>query len=105
MTREYALATLYWLCTERVRPTCANRYLTCADRAIKLRSRHDWTRTDSQLRDVVGSDGGIVSGGKFERSCSISARSDDVLDLSRFTQAWRSLQPTAWSAARAARFR
>jgi hypothetical protein len=105
MTREYALAPLYWLCTERVRPTCANTYLTCADRAIKLRSHHDWTRTDSQQRDVVGSDGGIVSGGKFEHSCSISARSDDVLDLRTVSQAWRDAAPTAWSAARAARFR
>jgi hypothetical protein len=28
-----------------------------------------------RLSDVVGSDGGILSGGEFERSCSMSGRS------------------------------
>jgi len=41
---------------------------------------------DPRLRDVVGSDGGIVSGGEFERSCGMSGRSEDVLDLSSFCQ-------------------
>ena len=43
-------------------------------------------RKDPRLRDVVGSDGGIVSGGEFERSCGMSGRSEDVLDLSSFCQ-------------------
>jgi len=47
---------------------------------------HDGTRKVPRLRDVVGSDGGIVSGGELERSCGMSGRSEDVLDLSRFRQ-------------------
>jgi hypothetical protein len=43
-------------------------------------------RKNPGLRDVVGSDGGIVSGGEFERSCGMSGRSEDVLDLSGFWQ-------------------
>ena len=59
-------------------------------------------RKDPGLRDVVGSDGGIVSGGEFERSCGMSGRSEDVLDLSGFWQGCRNAVPTAWPAARAA---
>lgn len=43
-------------------------------------------RKDPRLRDVGGSDGGIVSGGEFPRSCGVSGRSEDVLDLSGFCQ-------------------
>jgi hypothetical protein len=35
-----------------------------------------------QPRDVAGSDGGIVSGGKLEGSCGMSGPSKDVLDRS-----------------------
>jgi GNAT superfamily N-acetyltransferase len=35
---------------------------------------------------VVVSDGGIASGGEFERSCGMSGRSEDVLDLGSFWQ-------------------
>ncbi len=43
-------------------------------------------RKDPQLRDMVGSDGGIVSGGEFERSRGMGGRSEDVLDLSSSCQ-------------------
>ena len=46
----------------------------------------DGIRKGPRLRDVVVSDGGIVSGGEFERSCGMSGRSEDVLDLSSFRQ-------------------
>ena len=45
---------------------------------------YDGMRKDPQLRDVVGSDAGIASGGEFEGSCGISGRCEDVLDLSSF---------------------
>jgi hypothetical protein len=45
--------------------------------------RHDRTRTDPRLRDVVGSDGGIASGGQLERSCGMSGRAEDVLEEAR----------------------
>jgi hypothetical protein len=35
---------------------------------------------------VVVSDGGIVSGGELKRSCGVSGRSEDVLDLSGLRQ-------------------
>ena len=35
---------------------------------------------------MVESDGGIVSGGEFERACGMRGRSEDVLDLRRFRQ-------------------
>jgi hypothetical protein len=47
---------------------------------------YDGRRKDPGLRDLVQSDGGIVSGGEFERSCGMSGRSEDVLDLSSFWQ-------------------
>jgi hypothetical protein len=47
---------------------------------------YDGRRKDPGLRDLVQSDGGIVSGGEFERSCGMSGRSEDVLDLSGFRQ-------------------
>jgi hypothetical protein len=62
---------------------------------------YDGRHKDPVLRDLVESDGGIVSGGEFERSRSMSSRSDDVLDLSSFWQGWRAA-PTAWPTARAA---
>ena len=43
---------------------------------------YDGRRKDPRLRELVESDGGIVSGGEFERSCGVSGRSEDVLDLS-----------------------
>jgi hypothetical protein len=43
---------------------------------------HDGRRKDPRLRDVVGSDGGIVSGAEFERSCGMGGRSEDVRNLS-----------------------
>jgi hypothetical protein len=52
-------------------------------------------RQAPRLRDVVGSDGGIVSGGKFERSRRMRGRSEDVLDLSTFARGWRNAAPTA----------
>ena len=48
--------------------------------------RYDGRRQNPGLRDLVESDGGIVSGGEFERSCGMSGRSEDVLDLSSFWQ-------------------
>jgi hypothetical protein len=58
-------------------------------------------RKDPRLRDVVGSDDGIVSGGEFERSCGMSGRSEDVLDLRSFRQGVeRNVAPTVWPAAR-----
>jgi hypothetical protein len=47
---------------------------------------HDRMRKDPRLRKVVGSDGGIVSSGEFERSRGMSGRSEDVLDLSCLCQ-------------------
>ena len=43
---------------------------------------YDGRRKNPGLRDLVESDGGIVSGGEFQRSCGMSSRSEDVLDLS-----------------------
>ena len=43
-------------------------------------------RKDPVLRDLVEPDVGIVSGGEFERSCGMSSRSEDVLDLRSFWQ-------------------
>ena len=43
-------------------------------------------REDPGLRDLVESDRGIVCGEKLERSCGMSGRSEDVLDLSSFWQ-------------------
>ncbi|GDY31800.1 hypothetical protein GTS_34330 [Gandjariella thermophila] len=59
---------------------------TRGDRVAPQDAHHDGRRKDPRLRDVVGSDGGIVSGGEFERSCGMSGRSEDVLDLSSFRQ-------------------
>ena len=42
---------------------------------------YDGRRKNPGLRDLVESDGGIVSGEEFERSCGTSGRSEDVLDL------------------------
>jgi hypothetical protein len=47
---------------------------------------YDGSRKDTGLRDVVVSDGGIASGGELERSCRMSGRSEDVLDLGSFWQ-------------------
>ena len=47
---------------------------------------YDGRRKDPGLRDVVRSDGGIVSGGEFEGSCGMCGRSEDVPDLSSFRQ-------------------
>ena len=47
---------------------------------------HDGRRKDLGLRDLVESDGGIVSAAEFERSFGMSGRSEDVLDLSSFRQ-------------------
>jgi hypothetical protein len=47
---------------------------------------YDGRRKDPGLRDLVESDGGIVSGGELERACGMSGRSEDVLDLSSFRQ-------------------
>jgi hypothetical protein len=54
------------------------------DRVAPQDVHHDGMRSDPRLRDVSGSDDGIVSGGEFERSCGKSGRSQDVLDLSSF---------------------
>ena len=43
-------------------------------------------RKDPRLRDVVGSDCGIVPSGEFERSCGMSGRPEDVLDLRSFCE-------------------
>jgi hypothetical protein len=40
---------------------------------------YDGRRKYPGLRDLVESDGGIVSGGEFERSCGMSGRSEDVI--------------------------
>jgi hypothetical protein len=56
------------------------------DRVAPQDVHHDGLRNDPRLRDVSGSDDGIVSGGEFERSCGMSGRSQDVLDLSSFCQ-------------------
>ena len=55
---------------------------TRGDRVAPQDVHHDRMGKDPRLRDVVGSDGGIVSGGEFERSCGMSGRSEDVFDLS-----------------------
>jgi hypothetical protein len=47
---------------------------------------YDGRRKDPGLCDLGLSDGGIVSGGEFERSCGMSSRSEDVPDLSSFRQ-------------------
>jgi hypothetical protein len=47
---------------------------------------YDRRRKDPRLRDVAGSDGGIVSGGEFECPRGMSTRSEDVLDLSSSCQ-------------------
>ena len=57
----------------------------CA-RVAPQNAHYDGRRKDPELRDLVESDGGIVSGGEFERSCGMSSRSEDVLDLSSFWQ-------------------
>jgi hypothetical protein len=54
---------------------------TRGDRVAPQDLHHDGMGKDPRLRDVVGSDAGIVSGGEFERSCGMSGRSEDVLDL------------------------
>jgi len=59
---------------------------TRGDRVAPQDVHHDGIRQDPRLRDVVGSDGGIVSGGEFEGSCRMSGGSEDVLDLSSFCQ-------------------
>jgi hypothetical protein len=43
-------------------------------------------RKDSRLREVAGSDGGIVSGGELERARGMSRRPEDVFDLGGFCQ-------------------
>jgi hypothetical protein len=55
-------------------------------------------RKDPGLRDLGESDGGIVSGGEFERSCGMSGRSEDVLDLSSFCQGVEERRTDAWAA-------
>jgi hypothetical protein len=48
-----------------------------------------WKEPVLEIRDCamwVRSDGGIVSGGEFERSCGMSGRSEDVPDLSSLCQ-------------------
>ena len=47
---------------------------------------YDGRRKDPGLRDLVESDGRIVSGGEFECSCGMSGRCEDVLYLSSFWQ-------------------
>ena len=47
---------------------------------------HDRLRKPPRLRDVLGPDGRIFSGSQFQRSCGMSGRSKDVLNLSRFRQ-------------------
>jgi hypothetical protein len=47
---------------------------------------HDRLRKPPRLRDVLGPDGRIFSGSQFQRSCGMSGRSQDVLDLSRCRQ-------------------
>jgi len=59
---------------------------TRGDRVTPQDVHHDGVRKDPQLRDVVGSDAGIVAGEEFEGSCGISGRPEDVLDLSSFRQ-------------------
>jgi hypothetical protein len=59
---------------------------TWGDRVAPQDVHHDGMREDPRLRDVVGSDCGIVSGGEFERSCGMGGRSEDVLDLRSFCQ-------------------
>jgi hypothetical protein len=54
---------------------------TRGDRVAPQDVHHDGMGKDPRLRDVVGSDGGIVSGGAFERSRGMRGRSEDVLDL------------------------
>jgi hypothetical protein len=47
---------------------------------------YDGRRKAPALLDLVESDGGIVSGRELERSCGMSGRSEDVLNLSSFWQ-------------------
>ena len=54
---------------------------TRGDRVALQDAHHDGC---ARIRDcaMVGSDGGIVSGGEFEGSCGMSSGSEDVFDLS-----------------------
>jgi len=47
---------------------------------------HDRLCKHPRLRDVRGPDGRIFSRSQFQRSCGMSGRSKDVLNLSRFRQ-------------------
>jgi hypothetical protein len=68
-------------CSKQLPDTSTTR--RCA-RVAPQDIHYDGRRKDPELRDLVEADSGIVTGGEFERSCGMSGRSEDVLDLSSF---------------------